>query len=144
VRALVSPATLDAPALLAAFERANSGAGAIVSFAGRVRGEGGVTALELEIFPGFTEPAVAAAMAEIAAGVDDLWALHRFGRLAPGETIVLVAAASAHRRAAFEAVDRAMDWLKTQAPFWKKEHRAGAAAWIEPRAQDHADAARWR
>lgn len=143
MRAVITSAPLDAPALLAAFHGANPQAGATASFTGQVRAAGGVQALELEIFPGFTEPAVAAAMAALASAVDDLWVLHRYGRIAPGETIVFVAAASAHRRAAFQAVDRAMDWLKAAAPIWKKEHRLDGASWIAPRAQDYADAERW-
>lgn len=137
MRAVITPEPLHGPHLLAAFQVANPEVGAIASFTGQVRAEGSVTALELEIFPGFTEPHVAAAMAGFAEGLEDLWVLHRFGRLLPGETIVFVAAASRHRRAAFTAVERAMDWLKTEAPFWKKEYRAGGAAWITPRPEDY-------
>ena len=70
--------------------------------------------------------------------------VHRTGRVGAGEPVVFVAAAAAHRRAAFQGCDRMMDFLKSRAPFWKKEHAAdGSARWIEPRPQDHADAARW-
>lgn len=138
----VTPDPLDAPALLAAFQAANSMAGAIVSCVGQVRGAG-VEALELEIYEGFTQPHAAQGLAPIAAGVCDFLVAHRFGRLLPGEVIVVVAAASPHRRAAFEALDRAMDWLKTEAVFWKREHGPAGARWIEPRGQDYEDAARW-
>lgn len=143
MRALVTPEPIDAAALLARFQATNAEAGAIASFVGLVRGEG-VTALELEIYEGFTQNQIFAGLEPVRAEVDDLWAIHRYGRLLPGETIVVVLAASRHRRAAFAAVDRAMDWLKTEAAFWKKEHRASGTHWIEPRAEDYIDAARWR
>ena len=75
-----------------------------------------------------------------------LTAIHRFGKIAPGENIVLVLASSSHRRAAFEAADFLMDYLKSRAPFWKKEHRVDGSegGWIEAKESDEADAARWR
>ena len=143
MRLLITPDPLDAPALLAAFQAANRTAGAIASFVGQVRGEG-VEALELELYDGFTQPHAEAGLAPIAAGVGAFLVAHRFGRLLAGETIVVVAAASPHRRAALQAVDRAMDWLKTEAAFWKREHGPAGPCWIEPRGQDYEDAARWR
>ncbi|HWA61028.1 MAG TPA: molybdenum cofactor biosynthesis protein MoaE [Caulobacteraceae bacterium] len=131
---------------LAAFCAGRSETGAVASFVGLARGEAGAaTALELEAYPGFTEAEIGA-IAEAAA---ERWALqdyavtHRTGRIAPGEAIVFVACASAHRRAAFEACDHLMDYLKSRAPFWKKEHGPGGERWVEPTAQDHADARRW-
>ena len=133
-------------ALLTDFSRGRSETGAIVSFTGLARADGGeVEALELEAYEGFTEPAIAA-MAEAARtrfDLHDLAIVHRVGRIAPGEPIVFVATAAAHRRAAFEAADHLMDYLKSRAPFWKKSVGTGGARWIEPRPQDYEDAARW-
>ena len=120
-------------------------AGAVVSFTGLVRAEDDVLALELEAYEGFTEPALAEEARRVRDRHDlgSVHVVHRTGRLAPGEPVVFVAAAAAHRRAAFEGCDRMMDFLKSRAPFWKKEHRASGSAWIAPRPQDYADAARW-
>jgi molybdopterin synthase catalytic subunit len=142
MRTLVTPAPIEADVLFAAFQADNPQAGAIAAFVGQVRP--GVDALELEIYDGMTQTQVATGLAPIAATVDGFYAVHRFGRLTPGETIVVVLAAAAHRRAAFEAVDQAMDWLKTEAAFWKKETVGGRSRWIEPRAADYTDAQRWR
>ena len=136
---------IDPTALLARFAAAQGDAGAIVSFTGTVRGTGGVTALELEHHPTFTAKVIDAIGDDARARFDIAECLiaHRVGSLAPGEPIVFVAAASAHRRAAFEAVDYVMDRLKTEAPLWKRELRADKAEWIEARASDVADRARW-
>ena len=122
------------------------GAGALVTFTGLVRGEGAsVAALELRHHPTFTRKAIE----DLVAAADARWDLaairivHRVGEMAPGEAIVFVGTASAHRRDAFEAADSLMDDLKTRAPFWKREHGPNGARWIEPRAQDYADAKRW-
>ncbi|MEM6381728.1 MAG: molybdenum cofactor biosynthesis protein MoaE [Pseudomonadota bacterium] len=124
--------------------------GAVVTFTGYVRDEGGrLAALELEHFPGMAE----SQLRTLASEAGGRWPLaattiiHRHGMLKPGEPIVLVVTASAHRRAAFEAADFLMDYLKTQAPFWKKQHPVGPhaeAAWVEAKASDDADADRWR
>lgn len=137
----------DPGAALAAFTAEAVGAGAVVSFTGHVRDEGGrLTALTLEHYPGMTER-------EIARWVEtarERWPLiavqviHRTGRLTPGEPIVFVAAASAHRAAAFEAASFLIDLLKTQAPFWKLEEGAEGARWVEAREADDAAAQRWR
>ncbi len=122
--------------------------GAVVTFTGLCRDEEGrLAALELEHYPGMAEEEIG----RIAAGACARWALtgltviHRFGRILPGENIVLVVAAAKHRRAAFSAADYLMDFLKTRAPFWKKEHLADGSGgrWVEARAEDDADAARW-
>lgn len=136
---------LDPAALLAGFCAGRQDVGAVVSFTGLVRGDGDTTALELESYPALTQAEIARVAAEVSArhGLLDLLVRHRTGRLSPGEPIVFVAAAAAHRRAAFEAADQMMDWLKSRAPFWKKAHGPDGAHWIEPRPQDHADAARW-
>ncbi len=135
---------------LAAFEAARAAAdgetGAIVCFTGLVRAEAGaVRALELEAYPGFAERQIDA-MATAAAARHGLlgWRIvHRIGRMAPGATVVFVAAAARHRRSAFEACDQMMDYLKSRAPFWKKSHDADGARWIEPRPEDYTDASRW-
>ncbi len=132
-------------ALLAAFVAGREDAGGVVSFTGLCRRDDGVEALELESYPGFTEAAIVAEVDAACARFDLVDALvrHRTGRIAPGEAVVFVAAAGRHRRAAFEGADYLMDYLKSRAPFWKKEHAAAGARWVEPRAQDHHDAARW-
>jgi len=120
--------------------------GAVASFTGHVRKEGDLSALTLEHYPHMTE-------SEIARIVDDAasrWPLtgvtviHRIGRLAPGERIVLVAAASLHRQAAFQACEFLMDFLKTHAPFWKEEARGSERHWVGARASDDEATERWR
>jgi molybdopterin synthase catalytic subunit len=136
----------DPGALLSEFCRARSETGAVATFTGLARAERGETAtLELEAYPGFTEAAIGeiADQARARFGIDDLRVVHRIGKIAPGEAIVFVATAATHRRAAFEACDFMMDYLKSRAPFWKKETGPSGDRWIEPRAQDHADIARW-
>lgn len=147
IRLLTEP--FEPGQLLAGFTSAHAGAGAVASFTGLCRAESHgvpVEALELECYLALAEPAVAAYAAEAMArfGLVNALIVHRYGRIRPGEPIVFVAAAADHRRAAFDAVDFLMDRLKTEAPFWKKEHGPDGARWIEPRAEDHADAARWR
>jgi molybdopterin synthase catalytic subunit len=119
--------------------------GAVVSFSGICRGGDGVAALDLEHYPGMAE-------AEIARHVEEAqsrWPLlgvtviHRVGRIKPGENIVLVLTTSAHREAAFHAAEFLMDYLKTSAPFWKREATSSGANWVEARAHDDDAAARW-
>ena len=134
---------------LSAFEKRAAGAGAIVSFLGKVRdGDEGdrVVALELEHFPAMTQKLARQTVeaTQTRWAIDHVLVIHRVGRLAPGEPIVLVAVSAAHRRDAFEAADFLMDYLKTDALFWKKEVRQSGVEWIEPRRQDYHDAARWR
>lgn len=135
----------DPAAELAVFARDHAQAGGIVSFLGQVRAGEGVEALELRHYAPLTLPG----MEDLAGKVASRWALdgllivHRSGEMAPGEPIVLVAAASRHRRDAFAAADFTMDHLKSDSWFWKREKVGGAWRWIEPREQDHADLARW-
>jgi molybdopterin synthase catalytic subunit len=132
--------------LLTAFCAGRSETGAVVSFTGLARGgQGDVHRLELEAYPGFTEAEIGriAEAAQVRFALHDLMIVHRIGEIAPGEAIVFVATAATHRRAAFEAANHLMDYLKSRAPFWKKEHGADGARWIEPTAQDLVDAARW-
>ena len=136
----------DPGALLTAFAQGRSETGAVATFTGLARAEHGATAvLELEAYPGFTESEIGriADQARERFGLHDLLILHRVGKIGPGEPIVFVATAAGHRRAAFEACDFLMDYLKSRAPFWKKEHGPDGARWIEPAAQDHADRERW-
>ncbi|WDI31342.1 molybdenum cofactor biosynthesis protein MoaE [Hyphococcus flavus] len=139
----------DPGAELSSFESAAKGAGAVVSFLGKVRGKAesdDVTALVLEHFPGVTEKSISEIeqQAKSRWNIDEVLIIHRVGRLTPGEPIVMVCVASAHRRDAFEAADFLMDYLKTEAMFWKKEVRKNGEAWIEPRDQDYKDVGRWR
>ena len=138
----------DPGALLSAFSAGRTQSGGIVSFTGLARAitDGQtVSTLELDAYPGFTEPAIAVMEDEARTRFDvqDVLIVHRYGPIAPGEAIVFVAAAAEHRRSAFEAADFLMDYLKTRAPFWKKETGPGGERWIEPRPSDYDDAHRW-
>ena len=143
VRLLADP--FDAGAELAAFSAGRRDAGGIVSFVGQVRGDDGVEALELRHFAPLTLPGMQA-LAERALArwpLDGLLVLHRTGMLSPGDSIVLVASAARHRRDAFAAAEFVMDHLKSESWFWKRERVGGEWRWIEPRAVDFADLARW-
>ena len=136
----------DPGAELAAFCSGRAETGAVASFVGIARGEkGAATALELDAYSGFTESQIEAQLASTVArfSLHDAAVIHRTGRIAPGEAIVFVATAAAHRREALEACDLLMDYLKSQAPFWKKEHGPSGARWVEPTARDLADLSRW-
>ncbi len=142
----VQPEAFDSGIETAALGAGRHDIGAVVSFTGHVRADAGLVSLSLEHYPGMTERQLAA----IAAEAEARWPLlggtviHRHGRLLPGDAIVLVAIASAHRGAAFAAAEFLMDWLKTRAPFWKREERAdGSTAWVAPRTSDDTAAARW-
>ncbi|AOO83566.1 molybdenum cofactor biosynthesis protein MoaE [Bosea vaviloviae] len=138
----------DLSAEIAALTAGRSDIGAVVSFSGLCRDEGGrLKALELEHYPGMAE----AEIARVAEEATRRWpllglvAIHRHGLVAPGEQIVLVIAASAHRRAAFEAAEFLMDYLKTRAPFWKREHLLDGTigGWVEAKDADDRAAQRW-
>ncbi|MER2264391.1 molybdenum cofactor biosynthesis protein MoaE [Methylobacterium oxalidis] len=123
-------------------------AGAVVTFTGLCRDEGGrLAALELEHYPGMAEAEIARVVEAARARwpLDGVRVVHRHGRVAPGDGIVLVLTASAHRTAAFEAASFLMDYLKTRAPFWKREHLADGTVggWVEAAAVDDAAAGRW-
>jgi molybdopterin synthase catalytic subunit len=136
----------DPGAALTAFSAGSSESGAVASFLGIARGEAGAaTALELEAWPEFTTGQIEEIAAEATRRfhLHDVTVIHRTGEIAPGEAIVLVMTAAAHRREAFEACDFLMDYLKSRAPLWKKEHGPAGARWVEPTARDLADAARW-
>lgn len=132
-----------------AFAARAGGAGAIVTFAGVVRdldGAQGLGAMQIEHYPGMTEKALAA-IAQEAAGrwsLAQVMVIHRFGRMRPGERIMMVATAARHRKAAFEAAEFLMDYLKSRAPFWKKElTRDGQGNWVAARAEDEEALTRW-
>lgn len=139
----VGPAPIDVGAEYAAI--AVGGAGGVATFVGLVRADDGVATLELEHYPGATEGALAALAAEARHRWDLIGAriTHRVGVMVPGDVVVFVGTAAAHRAAALEACAFLIDRLKTDAPFWKKETRGGAASWVEPRGSDDAAAARW-
>lgn len=123
-------------------------AGGIVSFIGQVRAnslEDPVEALFLQAHPNLTQSAIETKRLEISSTVDieSLVVKHRIGLIPFGETILVVMAAAKHRRAAFTAVDQMMDYLKTEAIFWKREDRLSGSTWIEPRQEDYKDASRW-
>jgi len=139
----------DAAAEIAHLTARRSDVGAVVTFSGLCRDENGaLSALELEHYPGMAE----AEISRIASEATERWPLtgliviHRYGMMRPGDNIVLVVAASSHRQAAFEAASFLMDFLKTRAPFWKREHRAGGTPgeWVAAKEEDDAALARWR
>lgn len=141
---VVGEADFDTAAQIAALEAL--GGGAVASFTGLVRGDGGLVAMRLDHYPAMTQ-------AQIARIADDAMArwpllgltiIHRVGELVPGERIVFVGTASSHRAAALESCAFLIDWLKTAAPFWKQESFAdGSRRWVEARAQDYAARDRW-
>jgi len=143
VRLLIEP--FNPGQLVGPFTNAHPGLGGVCTFVGEVRGDGDVEALELSHY----EPLTLAGMDDLAdqalARFDLMGILiaHRVGELHPGEPIVLVSAAARHRRGAIQAVDFAMDHLKSDAWFWKREKRGGEWRWIDPRPEDHADLERW-
>ena len=145
----VQPEDFDVGLETAALLGDDTNIGAVVSFVGRVRdlaGEGALAAMTLEHYPGMTEKM----LSEIEAEAKRRWPLeacliiHRYGPLRPGDNIVLVITASAHRQAAFEANQFLMDWLKTKAPFWKRESGDAGDDWVEAKESDDAAAARWQ
>ncbi|HRO10905.1 molybdenum cofactor biosynthesis protein MoaE [Amaricoccus sp.] len=135
----------DLGAELAAIRAGRSDIGALVSFTGLVRDTGGLETLELEHYPGMTEKALAAIEAEARSRwpLQACLIIHRYGRLSPGAQIMMVATASAHRGAAFAAAEFLMDYLKSRAPFWKKEAGAAGARWVAACADDEAALDRW-
>ena len=143
----VQEAPFDVVAEYAAF-RTDVRCGALVSFTGIVREDGGdarITAMTLEHYPGMTERAIADICKEACRRwpLKKVLVIHRYGRLVPDEDIVLVITAADHRRDAFEAAEFLMDWLKTKAPFWKLEETERGARWVAARASDDEAAARW-
>ncbi len=146
MRLSVQEAAFDLGAESNAFAAAVSGAGAVVTFTGLVRDNGGsLAAMEIEHYPGMTEKAIAAMMDQAMArwSLADALVIHRYGRLAGGEAIMMVATASRHRADAFAAAEFLMDYLKSRAPFWKKEIGADGAAWVAAQQTDEDALRRW-
>ena len=147
----VQEADFDVGAEIAALSAGRSDVGAVASFVGLVRadkvaGEGSaVSAMTLEHYPGMTEKSLEAIVVEAGSRWQLLGTrvIHRFGRLAPGERIVFVGVASSHRGDAFAACEFIMDYLKTRAPFWKKEDTPEGGRWVDAREADDSAAARW-
>jgi molybdopterin synthase catalytic subunit len=151
-RVRVQEADFDVGAELASLQGECTDVGAVASFVGCVRGrspenarEDDVSALTLEHYPGMTERAIEAMIVEAEARfrVQGARVVHRVGRLLPGERIVLVAVAASHRREAFQACEFLMDYLKTHAPFWKKETTPQGERWVDARVADDAALQRW-
>ena len=123
-----------------------TGAGAVVTFLGVVRDEDGrLSGMEIEHYPGMTSRAILTIAEEAVSrwALTDVLVIHRHGRLSPGEAIMMVATASRHRADAFAAAEFLMDYLKSRAPFWKKEFDAAGASWVAARDEDEAALGRW-
>ncbi|HEY3778302.1 MAG TPA: molybdenum cofactor biosynthesis protein MoaE [Rhizomicrobium sp.] len=141
----VQTADFDIEAECRALAGGRPAIGAVVAFTGYVRGGNGLTALTIEHYPGMTEREIGrhAAEAEDRWPLDALTIIHRIGRLGGGDRIVLVAAASARREPAFQAAEFLMDYLKTRAPFWKREERGTSMEWVEAKESDATAALKW-
>ena len=145
IRVLVASAGIDSAAEVDRLEGL-AATGAVATFSGLVRADDGVTLLELEHYPGATERALERLCGEAVARwtLTGATVIHRVGPMRPGERIVFVGTAAAHRGAALDACAYLIDRLKTDAPFWKRESRGAARGWVQPRAADDDAAARWR
>ena len=145
MRVAVQSAPFDPGAEVQAFTAGAAGAGAVVTFTGIVRPDGGLTGMEIEHYPGMTEKAITGIVAEAMArwSLIDALVIHRHGRLAPGQAIMMVATAAPHRGDAFAAAEFLMDYLKSRAPFWKKEIGAVGEAWVAAKDTDEDALKRW-
>jgi molybdopterin synthase catalytic subunit len=146
MRVTLQTAPFDPGAEVSDFTAGLQGAGAVVSFTGLVRDEGGkLSAMEIEHYPGMTEKAITAILEEAATrwSLIDARVIHRHGTLTPGEAIMMVATAALHRGDAFAAAEFLMDYLKSRAPFWKKETGAGGEAWVAAKDTDEDALKRW-
>jgi molybdopterin synthase catalytic subunit len=144
----VQPDDFDIAAEIAVLTRGRTDIGAVVSFTGICRGGSGdeaIVAMTLEHYPGMVEAEIARHVEEarVRWPLQGVTVIHRYGRMVPGDNIVLVLTASTHREAAFQAAEFLMDYLKTQAPFWKSEERADGRRWVEVQARDDDATARW-
>ena len=142
----VQSAPFDMGAEVQAFTKAASGAGAIVTFSGLVRDESGtLTSMDIEHYPGMTEKAHEAIRVEAVTrwSLTDALVIHRFGPLMPGEQIMMVATAARHRADAFQAAEFLMDYLKSRAPFWKRETGADGETWVAAKDTDEDALKRW-
>jgi molybdopterin synthase catalytic subunit len=138
-------ADFDAAMESARLTRGRTDIGAVVTFTGICRGDGAIAAMTLEHYPGMAEAEIARHVAEAQARwpLTGVTVIHRHGRLVPGDNIVLVATAASHRGDAFAAAEFLMDYLKTRAPFWKKEECADGTAWVDAKSADDSVADRW-
>ena len=146
MRVEVQEAPFDLGVEASAFAAGHTDMGAIVTFTGVVRDVGdGLDAMEIEHYPGMTEAALKAIADEAASrwSLGDVLVIHRYGRMVPGEMIMMVATAAPHRKDAFEAAEFLMDYLKSRAPFWKREITASGADWVAARDEDEAALKRW-
>jgi molybdopterin synthase catalytic subunit len=145
MRVAVQLAPFDLGVEVAAFTAGVTGAGAVVTFTGIVRPDGGLTGMEIEHYPGMTEKAILAITGEalVRWKLADALVIHRHGQLKPGEAIMMVATAARHRGDAFAAAEFLMDYLKSRAPFWKKESRDGGATWVAAKDSDEDALKRW-
>lgn len=146
MRLSVQEAAFDLGAEANRFSHDLKGVGAVVTFTGLVRDNGGqLTEMEIEHYPGMTEKAISAIMEEAVArwGLADALVIHRYGVLRSGEPIMMVATAASHRADAFAAAEFLMDYLKSRAPFWKKEISANGADWVAAKDSDEAALTRW-
>lgn len=147
MRVAVQAEAFDIGAEVAGFGRGVPGVGAIVSFTGVVRdsASGDLAAMEIEHYPGMTERAITEIAGQAVArwGLLDCLVIHRYGRLAPTEAIMMVATAAPHRADAFAAAEFLMDYLKSRAPFWKKEFTTSGADWVAAKDEDEASLRRW-
>lgn len=144
----VREADFDLNAEMEALRAGSPGAGAVVSFVGVVRNRNqgdAILSLTLEHYPGMTEASIRKIIGKARSrwAIEDAVVIHRVGRLAIGDQIVLCLVTSAHRGEAFEACEFIMDWLKTEAPFWKKEETPGGSRWVDARESDERAKARW-
>ncbi len=146
MRILVQEDRFDFGAEAEAFASGRTDAGAIVTFTGVVRDvSDGLSVMEIEHYPGMTEKALGdiAAQAKKRWALEDVLVIHRYGTLEPGEMIMMVATAARHRKDAFEAAEFLMDYLKSRAPFWKREVTKAGANWVESKSDDEAALDRW-
>ena len=146
MRVVVQEAPFDFAAEAAEFAKGGADTGAVVTFTGIVRDlADGLSAMEIEHYPGMTESALTAIaeQAQSRWSLADVLVIHRYGRLAPAEQIMMVATAARHRKAAFEAAEFLMDYLKSRAPFWKKEVTRAGATWVAARNEDEDALKRW-
>jgi molybdopterin synthase catalytic subunit len=146
MRVAVQSEPFDLGAEVSAFTAGVRGAGAVVSFTGLVRDEAGaLSGMEIEHYPGMTEKAISAILDEAVRrwSLADALVIHRYGKLAPGEAIMMVATAAPHRGDAFAAAEYLMDYLKSRAPFWKKELGVGGGAWVAAKEEDEDALKRW-
>ncbi len=148
MRVVVQQEPFDLGTEAAAFAAGHRDMGAIVTFTGVVRDlpDTPITAMEIEHYPGMTEAALTAMAQEARSrfGLGEVLVIHRFGRMAPGEMIMMVATAAPHRKDAFEAAQFLMDYLKSRAPFWKREISADGSVWVASKDEDEAALSRWK